>query len=70
MAINRTYTHANLPKSCISEYQTCYKVVLKTLIKTSGVGGTKAGYSEFFQLPQKGIKSSDTKNIDLARDIK
>ena len=26
--------------------------------------------SEFFQLPQKGIKGSDTKNIDLTRDRK
>ena len=26
--------------------------------------------SEFFQLPHKGIKGSDTKNIDLARDRK
>ena len=41
----------------------------------AGVGCTKAGYRyppgrEFFQLPLKGIKSSDTKNIDLARDRK
>ena len=26
--------------------------------------------SEFFQLLQKGMKSSETKNIDIAREIK
>ena len=45
------------------------------ILYSSWIGCTKAGYcyppdSEFFQLPQQGIKSSDTKNIDTTRDRK
>ena len=49
--------------------------MLTSAQKITGVGCTKSEYcyppnSDFFQLPQKGKKSGDAKDIDLTRDIK
>ena len=42
---------------------------LRFSLYPSAAGCTKGGL-RFFQLPQKGIKSNDTRDIELARDKK